>query len=364
MTHRAILAFFRALVNYCNLNTAAKVGTIAPLQFDFSLLDLGLTLGSGATLVQIPRKLSLIPPKLISYIDQQQITQLNCVPAIWQLLLHYAAPDIAKLHHLKTTLFAGESFPLSQIVKLQSLLPQIKIINCFGQSESIACSFTEVPNPLPANSKNLSIGFAHPGAEMLLLDENQQEINLPDQIGEIYLRGANLFSGYWKDPSATNAALIPNPLNPLSGEKIFRTGDLAYKGDQGELYLAGRRDLQVKIRGNRVELEEIERVLGQHPHITQAVAIALKEVDNTILTAFLVGTANISVPTTQEIRSFCREILPAYMIPDQVHYLGHLPININGKVDRQALIEALEPTFRTSKCSTKCIVRATACEEI
>ncbi|MEM8721564.1 MAG: AMP-binding protein [Cyanobacteria bacterium P01_G01_bin.39] len=346
MTHRAILTFFRALVNYCQLTPAARVGTIAPLQFDFSLLDMGLALGSGATLVQIPRKLILIPPKLVRYLDKYQVSQLNCVPSIWKLLLHYVAKDIARLKYLKTTLFAGESFPIPNIIKLQSLQPQLKIINCFGQSESIACSFTEVPNPLSPATKNLSIGFAHPGAQMLLLDDKQQEINQPNYIGEIYLKGATLFSGYWRDSDATNTALIPNPLNPQSGEKVFRTGDLAYKGLNGELYLAGRRDLQVKIRGNRVELEEIERRLVEHPLVTQAVATTVNLKESTLLAAFLVLSQKELIPNTQEIRFFCAETMPNYMIPDQIHFLDTLPATTNGKVDRKALKLIVEDTYQ------------------
>lgn len=339
MTHRAVLAFFRALVNYCQLTPEAKVGTIAPLQFDFSLLDMGLALGSGATLVQIPQKLTLIPPKFMQYLQQHQVTQMNSVPSIWKILLQYAAKEIAHLKHLKTILFAGEPFSISEVVHLQSLLPKLRIINCFGQSESIACSFTEVPNPLPPNSKNLSIGFAHPGAEMLLLDDKKKEINQPNQVGEIYLRGANLFSGYWRNTKATNEALIPNPLNPLNGEKIFRTGDLAYKGSQGELYLKGRRDLQVKIRGNRVELEEIEQVLNKHEEVIQAIVVVFPHQKEPILTAYVVPQLFQSPPEQQILCKLCADVLPNYMIPTEIIYIESLPTNVNGKVDRQALID-------------------------
>ena len=339
MSHRAVLVFFRALVNYCGLTPDARVGTIAPLQFDFSLLDLGLALGSGATLVQIPRQLTLIPKKLLRYLDRQQVSQLNCVPSIWQLLLHHAAIDIANLKHLKTTLFAGEPFAIADLIKLQTLLPHLRIINCFGQSESIACSFTEVPNPLPPEIQTLAIGYAHPGAEMLLLDEKQQEIVESGQVGEIYLRGANLFSGYWRDRTATEAALISNPLNPYSGEKVFRTGDLAYKGLQEELYFIGRRDLQVKIRGNRVELGEIERTLESHPDIDRAVAIAINQVDNTAIAAFLVAKSELS---ESQIRLFCSQTLHSYAIPSAIYFLDSLPLTINGKIDRNVLKAMVE----------------------
>ncbi|ELS02523.1 acyl-CoA synthetase (AMP-forming)/AMP-acid ligase II [Xenococcus sp. PCC 7305] len=341
MTHRAALVFFRALVNYCKLNSSARLGTIAPLQFDFSLLDISLTLGSGATLVKIPRQLSLMPQKFLRYLDRYQVTQLNCVPSIWKVLLSYAAKDIAKLQHLHSTLFAGEPFAIADILTLQSLLPQLRMINCFGQSESIACSFSEVPNPLSPDTKNLSIGFAHPGAEMLLLDEQKQEIKQPDQVGEIYLRGANLFSGYWRNPEATKKALIPNPLNSLSGEKVFRTGDLAYKGSQGELYLVGRRDLQVKIMGNRVELAEIEGKLRAYPDINQVCAIAINRQGNIRLAAFLSVEKNKTVPSAQEVRFFCKD-LPHYMIPSEIYFVDNLPQTINGKIDRKALADSSE----------------------
>ncbi|MBR8829376.1 MAG: AMP-binding protein [Gomphosphaeria aponina SAG 52.96 = DSM 107014] len=331
MTHRAMLAFFRALVNYCQLEPAARIGTIAPLQFDFSLLDMGLALGRGATLVQVPRNF-LKPKQLVEYLDKNQVTQMNSVPSLWcQLLLPHAAEAIGNLQHLKTIFFAGETFSIPHLLHLQSLLPHLRIINCFGQSESIACSFTDVPNPLPPETKNLSIGFAHPGAQMLLLDSQQQEIQEPGKIGEIYLRGATLFSGYWRNLEATKSVLIPNPLRPFSQEKVFRTGDLAYQGSGGELYFVGRRDLQVKIRGNRVELEEIEHRLMAHRAVTAAAVITHND---TLLIAYIVSDPQ---PTAQELRLFCGETLPNYMIPAEIHYLEALPTTINGKIDRKAL---------------------------
>lgn len=335
MTHRAVLSFFRGMVCACGLEPDARVGTIAPLQFDFSLLDMGLAFGCGATLVQVPRNLALMPKRLVQYLQQQRITQMHAVPSLWRMLLRHGEAEVAQLQHLQSILFAGEPFPIADLVRLQSLLPHVKIINCFGQSESIAASFTEVPNPLPPDTENLSIGFAYPGAEMLLLDDRKQVIQQPRQVGEIYLRGASLFSGYWRDADATAAALVPHPLRPENGEKVFRTGDLAYKGTEGELYFARRRDWQVKILGNRVELEEVERRLATHPQIVQAAAIAIRQQGELTLIACIVSGE--SPPTSQEIRQFCGETLPKYAIPTTIHVLETLPVTLNGKVDRQAL---------------------------
>ena len=337
MSHRAILAFFRGLVDHCKLEPTARVGTISPLQFDFSLLDMGLAFGSGATLVEVPRILIHQPKRLVQYLEKHRVSQMNGVPSIWRMILRYASEDIAALRHLQSILFAGEPFPIPDLVHLRALIPHLRIINCFGQSESIACSFTDVPCPLLPETENLSIGFAHPGTEMLLMDDQGHEIQEPAKVGEIYLRGASLFSGYWQNPEATEAALVPNPLRPFAPEKIFRTGDLAYKGLQGEIYCCGRRDLQVKILGNRVELEEVERRLCTHPAILQAAVIAVKRQENPMLVAYVVLCKDKSALTTQELRLFCKETLPIYMLPSEIHFRESLPLTTNGKVNRKAL---------------------------
>ena len=337
MSHRAVLAFFRGLVDHCGLGPSARVGTFAPLQFDFSLLDMGLAFGSGATLVQVPRILFHNPKQLLGYLNETRVTQMNSVPALWRAILRHAGENLTQLRHLEAILFAGEPFPIADLIRLRASLPSLRVINCFGQSESIACSFTDVPIPLPPETENLSIGFAHPGAEMLLIDPQGQEIRDPGIVGEIYLRGATLFLGYWRDPNATAEALVLNPLRPLSGERVFRTGDMAYKGPIGDLYFCGRRDQQVKILGNRVELAEVESRLCAHSGVDQAVAVATRYQDDTKLIAYVVRKKDGPAVTRDELHLFCKSNLNSYMIPTLIKFVDTLPINSNGKLDRASL---------------------------
>lgn len=146
------------------------------------------------------------------------------------MLRHEFAGLAALGEQIRGVLYSGENFPLPEMRELHRALPHARVVNCFGSSESIAASFTDVPNPLPAEVDRISIGHAHPGAEMLLIDEDGRPVDTPGVVGQIHLRSAALFHGYWNDPEATAAALVPDPLNPASGQVVFRTGDLAYRG--------------------------------------------------------------------------------------------------------------------------------------
>lgn len=337
MTHQAALAFFRGIVEFCNLTTDERIGTIAPIQFDFSLLDMGLAFGSGVTLVQIPRKFTRKPPFIAKFIETKGVTQLNCVPTIWRLLLRYAQPQIIELTKLKKTLYAGEPFSEGDLKQVHELLPHMQIINCFGHSESIACSFSYISFPLEENQTNVPFGKGHPGVELFLINEDGKEILGDNEVGELYLRGASLFSGYWKDEKSTNRSLVVNPLYPETNEKVFRSFDMAYRDKNGDYYFAGRRDFQIKILGNRVEIEEIERTLGKHPAVVE-VAVLFNE-EKVMLSAYVVPNDPMQprIELEQNLREYCSSKLPSYMMPRNFYFCSQLPTTINGKVDRKLL---------------------------
>ena len=297
---------------------------------------MGLAFGSGSTLVQVPRSLFHQPKRYVDYLKTHRVTQMNGVPSIWTQLLRHTSDRIAGLDDLHSILFAGEPFPIQDLTHLRRLKPGLRVINCFGQSESVACTFHDVPQDLPQDTQNLSIGTAHPGMEMLLIDEDGHEITSPDVVGEIYLRGAGLFSGYWRDPVATAKALVPNPLRLESGELVFRTGDTAYKDGEGSFYFCGRRDLQVKVRGNRVEIEEVQQKLQTHPSIRQAAVTPDPDAPDQQLIAYVVFQDGQPVDD-RELYTFCRDLLPVYMWPARFIALPDLPVTTNGKLDRSKL---------------------------
>ncbi|WP_018219206.1 AMP-binding protein [Salinispora pacifica] len=339
MSHRGVLAFFRGMLRHGIVSAEDRVATTSPLQFDFSLLDIGLALGSGAAVVPVPRALLRWPRRFVQFLTDTGATQVNGVPSIWRGVLRHEYAGLAALgEQIRGVLYSGENFPLPELRELQRALPRARVVNCFGSSESLAASFTDVPNPLPDDADRISIGHAHPGAEMLLIDEDGRPVDEAGVVGQIHLRSAALFNGYWNDPEATAEALVPDPLNPATGQVVFRTGDLAYRGEGGELYFTGRVDSLVKVRGNRVELGEVERRVREFPGVAGAAALMLpQEGRDPVLATFVVLDPGVTGVEEMELGAFCLEALPDFMVPQQVRVLDELPVNANGKVDRRAL---------------------------
>ncbi|GAA3291194.1 amino acid adenylation domain-containing protein [Streptomyces cinereospinus] len=340
MSHHAALAFYRGTQRFGALSPGDRVASTSPLAFDVALFDICVTLGSGATLIAVPRPFLSFPRRLLGFLRDTAATVVHGVPSLWRPLLRHEPDGVAALGgQLRGILFAGENFPLPELRRLRELLPHLRVVNAFGATETVACSFAEVPDPLPEDAEALSIGHGYPGAEILLLDEQGEPVDEPGVAGEMYVRCPSLFSGYWDDPDATRAVLVPDPLEPRSGQLVYRSGDLAYRGPAGELYFCGRADSMVKIRGNRIELGEIERRLAEHPDVAAAVVLALDGPGGeAALTAFVVASPARVAPAG--LAELCRRAMPAYMIPKRFHFLAELPLNANGKADRGAL-EAL-----------------------
>jgi amino acid adenylation domain-containing protein len=339
MSHRAVVSFYRGMLSQGIVNESDRVASTSPLQFDFSLLDIGLALGSGAAVVPVPRTLLRWPTRFVRVLSDTGATQVNGVPSIWRAALRHTPQRLAALDRIHGILFCGENFPLHELRQLQQLLPHARITNCYGSTESMACSFADVPNPLPDDIERLSIGRAHPGAEMMLVDDSGMPIEAHGEVGEIYLRSPALFTGYWDDPDATRTALVPDPMDHRTGQSVLRTGDLAYCDDRGQFYLCGRVDSQVQIRGNRVELGEVERRLLEFPGIAAAAAVIMREgsAAEPELAALVVPSADAQQVDDTDLGSFCMAALPEYMVPRRVEVVPNLPLNENGKIDRAAI---------------------------
>ncbi|WP_343235101.1 AMP-binding protein [Streptomyces sp. SID10853] len=361
MSHRAVVAFYRGMLAHRLATPDDRIASTSPLQFDFSLLNIGLALGTGAAVVPVPPRLVRWPRHFLRVLRESGATQVNGVPSIWRQALRYESERLAELRGLRRVLFCGEVFPPAELRRLQELLPQAEFTNCYGSTESMACSFEPVPRPLPETAERLSIGIAHPGAELFLVDDTGGIVEEAGVPGELHLRSPALFTGYWDDPAATRAALVPDPLSPQSGLLVLRTGDLGVRGKDGEFYFCGRADSQVQINGNRVELGEVEQQLQAYPGVTAAAALAVRGPDGgQRLTAFAVLAAHTAQPATAHraapdvpegeadgadagaLRDFCARTLPPYMVPQEIQLVDTLPTTANGKVDRTALAAAAE----------------------
>ena len=144
--------------------------------------------------------------RFLEFLSEAEVSQVHGVPSIWRPVLRTAADELAAMDTLRRVVYSGEDFPLPELRRLSELLPKAQIVNGYGATESMAASLTALPNPIPDTLQRPSIGWAHPGAEMTLIDEAGRPVTEPGVTGEIHLRSPALFSGYWNDPEATAAA--------------------------------------------------------------------------------------------------------------------------------------------------------------
>ncbi|WAU82285.1 AMP-binding protein [Streptomyces sp. Qhu-G9] len=348
MSHRAIVTFLRAMLQDALAGPDDRVASTSPLQFDFALFGIGVALSSGATLVPVRREDLSSPRRMIGFLRDAGVTQVHGVPSLWRPVLRHDADLLKELERLRSVVFAGEEFPLPELRRLQEMLPGARVVNGYGATESMAASFTDVPRPLPAGQERLSIGHAHAGAEMTLVDERGDVVTRPGLVGEIYLRSPALFTGYWNDPEATAAVLVPDPVEPRHGHKVLRTGDLARLGPEGDLCFVGRSDYQVQIHGNRVELGEIEGTLTRLPGVTAAAAALVPRAgDHVLMAAVVLDGAGADLDVGAAL-AFCARELPAYMVPRSIRAVPELDLTENGKVDRALLTQKLASPRGTS----------------
>jgi amino acid adenylation domain-containing protein len=340
MTHKGVLCFFNGMISHCSVSTNDNVGSIAPLQFDLSLLDLGLAWGSKACFSVFGQALAYTPKKLIDELVRLQVTQFHSVPTVWAMAIGAAADRIGQLTELKAILYAGDKFPVQNIMVLQQKLPGLRIINCFGPTECIAFSFYDIP-VIASPDMPVSIGKGYPGNIFYLVDEEEELITDHDVAGELWISNGALFNGYWNNENLSREKLISDPFNLSNKNHVYKTGDLMSRAADGNYYFHGRKDSQIKINGNRVELDEIEQVVQEYPGVVDSVAVFQQRDDNPRIILFLYAAPGETI-AEESIRSYCRSKLPGYMVPAKILITAEpLPVNVNGKTDRKKLLEQL-----------------------
>src|SRR6185369_10791495 len=232
---------------------------------------------------------------------------------------------------VRQLLAGGDVLSVPHIRRALRELPA-SLINGYGPTENT--TFTCCHRIVDDERLNTSVPIGRPIANtrVYILDEGRQLV--PAGVaGELYIGGDGLSRGYLQDPVLTAEKFIPNPFAKTPGERIYRTGDLVRYLPDGAVEFIGRIDNQVKVRGFRVELGEIEATLSQHPLVQEAVVVANGEGAAKRIVAYVVAK-NVDVA---ELRSYCAEKLPKYMAPSEFVVLASLPLTPNGKVDRRAL---------------------------
>ncbi len=311
---------------------------LSSLAFDFSTLELWGALLNGSRLaIYEPAHLSL--PELGRTIKEQGVTTLMVTPGVLNHLVTECLPDLAGLSRVLT---GGDVAAAKTVQLLLGAVPGCEFVNLYGPTENTVLTTAYTVRGLAALEANVPIGRAIHGTEVFVMTDGGERA-LPGEVGELWMGGAGLARGYANRPELTAAHFVPHPFDPRPGARLYRSGDLARERPDGNLEFLGRRDYQVKIRGHRIELPEIERVMGEHPEVQEAVVLALPQGQHheKRLVAFVEVVPSARQPAaglfTGDLRQYLGARLPGYMVPSLMVHVEAFPLGPTGKVDRHAL---------------------------
>jgi amino acid adenylation domain-containing protein len=330
--HRSVVNLAAALHEevYAGLGPGLKVGLSAPLAFDASVKQL-VQLLHGHTLHILPEELRLDAKAALDYIDEHQIDVLDCTPSQLKLLLA-ASLNKDTRSTPKLILVGGEAIDESTWSRLAED-ERTRFFNVYGPTE---CTVDATWAHISARQDQSTIGRPVPNAQAYILDNNLKPAGV-HLTGELFISGTGLARGYLNSPERTAERFIPDGLSGVEGARLYRTGDLARYTPDGSIIYTGRNDAQVKVRGHRVELGEIEAVLQQHENVKQSVVIAREASDADVrLVGYVVPTDGATLDTN-DLRQELSKQLPDYMVPSFLVTLDELPLTRNGKVDTNAL---------------------------
>jgi len=334
--HRGIVDYADWVVNTFRFDETTVMANQAPFYFDNSTFDIYGCLQCGGKLILIPDVLMMFPVRLPEFLAEKEVTSIFWVPTVMINVANSGILETVQLPRLKNVAFCGEVMPNKQLNIWRRHLPHCTYANLYGPTEiTDVCCYYIVDRPF-ADSDPLPIGKACENMRIVILTEDNKAAEV-GQMGELCVIGSGVALGYWNAPEITNKVFVQNPLSGQYRERMYRTGDLAYWDSEGLIQFCGRKDNQIKLKGNRIELGEIETAAMCVKGVENAAAIFDAEQE---LIALYVETQG-----TLPARRFNMELkkhIPAYMVPGKLICMEKLPHTANDKIDRVTLKKMLK----------------------
>jgi amino acid adenylation domain-containing protein len=328
--HRAVSRLVTN-TNYIALGPSDVVAHLSNCSFDAATFEIWGALLNGARLVGLGHAIILSPEDFAAALQTHKINTLFLTTALFNQMAH-AVPDAFRT--VRSLLFGGETADPECVRRVVHAGPPERLIHVYGPTENTTFTSWHLVEDVPEKALTVPIGRPVSNTRIYLLDSHRHPVPV-GVPGELHAGGDGLARGYLNRPELTAEKFITSPFSTAGDARLYRTGDLArYKAD-GTIEFLGRIDNQIKIRGFRVEPEEIEAVLGQHDSVHSA-AVAVREdtPGDKRLVAYVVQKSDA---TENDLRTFLKEKLPDYMVPSYFVFIDALPLTPNGKVDRRAL---------------------------
>ena len=308
------------------------------MSFDIIIEEIYPTLISGAALVLRSATINSSITQFISFINTHHITILNLPTAFWhELVIGMTTLNLSLAPTLRLVITGGEKASKRLYQQwCERVRPEVRWINSYGPTEATvsATMYEPAAEGFEWDQPEIPIGRPNSNVQIYILDQAHNPVPV-GVSGELYIGGAGVGAGYINRPEQTAEKFIPNPFSNCANDRLYSTGDIVRYRPDGAIEFVGRQDFQVKIRGFRVELGEIEQALASHPHIQQAIVIAVEgSSGEKNLAAYYILRSALSI---DDLRAFIRTQVPDYMVPMFFTSMDVFPLTTNGKVDRAAL---------------------------
>jgi amino acid adenylation domain-containing protein len=353
-THRSGLAYATMSAELYGLGPLDRVANFSPLHFDMSTFEVFSAVGAGSRVVLIPEPHLRMPASLTHYLEQQRVTTLYTVPSLFQAMMTRGGLAERDLSSVRWVLPAGEVYAPGPLRELMAVFPQARFGNVYGPAEVNQCTYSDFTDfyreldrgPGPSGTGALPViplGEAAPDAELELIDEHDRIVEGPG-TGELIVRTSTMMAGYWNRPDLTAAAVLRRTGPGGAGRRWYRTGDLVERTADGQLVFHGRRDNQVKVRGNRVELEMVEAAAGSLDGVDHVVVGVVADADGeSRLIARVTVTDGVDCDdvTVKQWRSALARSLPPYAVPVAFEMVDRLPKTPSGKIDRRTVRQSM-----------------------
>lgn len=337
ITHQNSLAFVDMAADFFAISDDDRLASHAPLHFDLSVFDIFVAVRAGATIVLVPANLAVFPIKLSQFISDAKVTVWNSVASVLSLLAGRGGISAYPFDALRLVLFSGDTLPVKYLRVVKGCFSNARFFNIYGQTEANSSTFYPIGMIPPGGDWKIPIGKPFPNFDVFALDENNTSVTRPGEIGELYINSSTVALGYWRDENKTSESFVFDPRSKLSMGKVYKTGDLVRVESNGDYVFVGRKDRQIKSRGYRIQLDEIESILKNHPSVKETAVIAIPdELVGCRLSAYVSPVEDIKL-TDMDIFDHCSMFLPEYMIPENIEFRDSLPRTATGKIDRNLL---------------------------
>ena len=335
-THRSALSFAEMAAKTYGFQPTDRMSNHAPLHFDLSTLDYFGVAVASATTVIIPEEYTKFPASLSKLMEKEKLTILYTVPfAMIQLLLH-GALDTRELGSLRWMLFGGEPFPVKHLRQLMKCLPDAQFCNVYGPTETNGCTHYLVPPLSDDSDEPIPIGKLYDNVKSLVLDEKDKPVP-SGETGELFICAPTLMRGYWNQPKMNEQAFYQRTSQPGIEDIYHRTGDLVQEQPDGNLRFIGRKDRQIKTRGHRVELNEIENALLLHGNVKEAAVFPVPDKDGSQLIEATVILKTDRDTDSAALSQHLATRLPWYALPRHIEVVNQFPRTSTDKIDRRQL---------------------------